>query len=88
MAVPQDLQPAAQTWTARLERIHGPMVSGSDLRMLLGFNDADALSRAIQDKRCPVPTFKLPGRWPHFAWCRDVGNWLDGLAAPLPSSES
>lgn len=84
----QTADTAKQAWAVYLQGLHGPMVSGPALRQLLGFNDSDAMSRAIQCERCPVRTFKLPGRQPHFAWTVEVAAWLASLGAPLPESRS
>lgn len=75
-------------WIKYLTSTHGPMVSGASLRRLLGFEASDALGRAIQEHRAPVPTFKLPGRQPHFAWTEDVAKWLGSVGAPLPTKRN
>lgn len=86
-SLPDPKATATQSWATHLQDLHGPMVSGLALRKLLGFNDCDAMSRAIHAERVPVATFKLPGRQPHFAWTVDVAAWLTSLGAPIPAPQ-
>ena len=62
--------------TAELLAIHGELVSGKALRMLLGFQSERTYLRAIQENNIPVALVKLEGRKGHFARIRDVAHWL------------
>lgn len=63
-------------WVNGLLEQFGPLVSGEDLRTLLGFKTAAAFQKAVTDGSIAVATFHLPGRKGRFAVTSEVGWWL------------
>lgn len=59
-----------------LLRLYGPMVSGDDLRIALGYPSKDAFRQAIVRKTVPIPVFSIEQRRGKFALTRDVAAWL------------
>jgi hypothetical protein len=59
-----------------LLRLHGPMISGDDLRITLGYPSKDAFRQAFVRKTVPVPVFDIEHRRGKFALTQDVAAWL------------
>ena len=55
---------------------YGPLLSGDDLRQVLGYPSLDALRQAICRNRAPVPVFTLQNRRGKYALTKDVAIWL------------
>lgn len=57
----------------------GPLVGGSDLARLLGFQTVAALRQAELRKTLGVKTFGIENRRGRFAFTQDVSTWLAQL---------
>lgn len=55
---------------------HGLMISGDDLRRVLGYPSGDAFRQALARAIVPVPVFSLPNRRGKFALAKDVAAWI------------
>ncbi|MBW9335674.1 hypothetical protein FEE59_19355 [Herbaspirillum sp. RU 5E] len=55
---------------------YGPLVSGENLRLVLGYGSQDAFRQAVARKTIPVPVFAIANRRGKFALVRDVAIWL------------
>lgn len=55
---------------------YGPLLTGEDLRIALGFPSLSAFRQALLRKRVPVPVFSLPQRHGKFALSSDIAAWL------------
>jgi len=65
----------------------GPMLSGEDLWVALGYPSMEAFRQALSRNLLPVPVFSLPHRRGKFALVKDVAHWLAicRATATLPS---
>lgn len=54
----------------------GPMVSGEDLRIALGYPSMDSFRQALARQQLPVTVFALPKRRGKYALVKDVAAWL------------
>lgn len=60
-----------------------PILSAADTARVMGFPTCEALSKARQTGRLPIPMFQLPGRRGWFAARHVVKAWLeDALVGP------
>lgn len=59
-----------------LEDRYGVMVTGDDLRSVLGYPSQDAFRQALSRKAVPVPVFSIDGRRGKFCLVKDVALWL------------
>ncbi|MCG9066265.1 hypothetical protein LH425_14815 [Laribacter hongkongensis] len=66
--------------TSQLERDlnerYGPMVSGDDLRKVLGFTSMEAMRQALARRQISLPVFTPENRRGKFALSHDVARWL------------
>ena len=60
----------------QLLRIHGPMVTGDDLRAALGYPTMEAFRQALSRKTVPIPVFSIELRRGKFALVHDLAHWL------------
>jgi len=60
----------------------GAVMSGRDLRTILGYPSGDAFRHAVHRKTLPLPTFFLPGRRGRCAATHDVAQWMAFLGQP------
>ena len=72
-------------WIEHLRAEHGELISGRDLRKLLGYRDAGALGKAAQQAKAPVRLFKVAGRRDWFSLSVDVAGWLSSIGAKAPN---
>lgn len=63
-----------------------PILSASETARLMGFPSGEALSKARQTGRLPIPMFQIPGRRGWFAATHVVKGWLE-TALTSPSGE-
>ncbi|WP_197034933.1 hypothetical protein [Herbaspirillum sp. RV1423] len=59
-----------------LTRQYGPLLSGDNLRIALGYPSKEAYRMALVRKSIPVPVFELENRRGKFALTLDVARWL------------
>jgi hypothetical protein len=59
-----------------LTRQYGPLLSGDNLRVALGYPSKEAYRMALVRKSIPVPIFELENRRGKFALTLDVARWL------------
>lgn len=59
-----------------LNEKYGPMISGENLRIVLGYPSMPAFRQALSRKTVPVPVFALPNREGKYALTKDVAIWL------------
>lgn len=59
-----------------LNEKYGPMVSGENLRIVLGYSSMPAFRQALSRRTVPVPVFTLPNRRGKYALAKDVAIWL------------
>ncbi|NHQ80300.1 hypothetical protein HA051_01700 [Chromobacterium vaccinii] len=66
--------------TSQLERDlndrYGPMISGDDLRKVLGFTTMEAMRQALVRRQISLPVFTPENRRGKFALSHDVALWL------------
>lgn len=55
---------------------HGPMMTGKELRVALGYPSNDAFRQALVRKTLPVPVFPIEKRRGKFALTKDVATWI------------
>lgn len=55
---------------------YGVMLSGDELRIVLGYSSLAAFRQGVSRKVIPVPVFTLKGRRGKFCLARDVATWL------------
>lgn len=60
-------------------RQFGPLLSGENLRKVLGFKTAAAFGQAARDGRLGVRVFEIEGRRGRFALTQDVAKWVESL---------
>jgi len=68
--------PLAEQLYESLLRRYGPMISGDDLRIALGYPSKDAFRQAIVRTTVPVTVFSIEQRRGKFALTKDVAAWL------------
>lgn len=71
---------------------HGPMMTGEDLRIALGYPSKEAFRQAVARKTAPIPIFGIEKRRGKFALTKDVAVWLAAQRAratelPTPPKE-
>lgn len=59
---------------------YGPLISGLDLRSILGYKAASTFNRAKRLNLVGVHIFKLPNRRGSFALTKDVVDWLNNVS--------
>jgi hypothetical protein len=69
-------EPLAALLERDLTRQYGPMVSGDNLRTVLGYRSSEAFRQALSRNIVPVPVFGLPNRRGKFALVKDVAEWI------------
>lgn len=62
------------------------LVTGNELRSLLGFKTDEALRAAVRRGRVAVPVFRIDGRRGLFARMRDVVAWQATLQPIKPQA--
>lgn len=67
---------------------YGAVMSGRDLRAILGYPSGDAFRHAAHRKTLPIPTFFLKGRRGRCAATRDVAHWMALLGQPGSDSSA
>lgn len=55
---------------------YGPLISGEDLRKVLGFSSMEAFRQAVSRKQIKLPVFTPANRRGKFALAHDVARWL------------
>ena len=64
-----------------------PILSAAEAARAMGFPSSEALSKARQTGRLPIPMFQIPGRRGWFAARHVVKAWLESaLASSMPST--
>lgn len=58
---------------------YGPMVSGKDLYLALGYKSYGAFRLANESNLLPIKVFKLDHRRDWFALTNDLAQWLSSL---------
>jgi hypothetical protein len=66
----------AKTLEDELTERYGPLISGNNLRRVLGYNSPEAFRQALARKTMPIHVFSIPNRRGKFALVRDVAKWL------------
>ena len=66
----------AQNLEAALIAQYGPMLSGEQLRQILGYPTMSAFRQALSRNTIPIAVFSLPNRRGKFALAQDVAQWL------------
>ncbi len=80
MAVPNELASEVELFLPRT-----PILSAADTARIMGFQSSEALNKARQAGRLPIPMFQIPGRRGWFAARHLVKAWLE---TALTSSSS
>ena len=77
-STPSAGEPAPQPdeWIQKVVDRYGPVISGVDLRTLLGYRTRSAFERAVRLGQLPVPVFRMPGRRGVFALTHEVATTL------------
>lgn len=75
----QELKDEGTACLSRLLAAHGELITGDDLRRVLGYGSERSFSRAIKEGSVPIPLVRIPGRRGRFARTHDVAKWLAGL---------
>lgn len=65
---------------------HGPLLTGQQLRLALGFTSSEAFRLARREGRLGVALTKIDGRRGWFARADDILDWLRRLPTPSASS--
>lgn len=65
-----------------------PILSAGDTARLMGFPSSEALTKARQTGRLPIPMFQIPGRRGWFAATHLVKAWLEQTLAPQVGTET
>lgn len=60
----------------QLVKQYGPLLSGTDLRTILGYKAASTFNRAKRLNLIEVNIFQMPNRRGSFALTIDVAEWL------------
>lgn len=55
---------------------YGPMMSGDNLRIALGYPSKDAFRQALVRKTLPIAVFSIEKRRGKFALTKDVATWI------------
>lgn len=55
---------------------YGPMMTGDNLRIALGYPSKDAFRQALVRKTLPIPVFSIEKRRGKFALTKDVAIWI------------
>lgn len=76
MSEPKLDEPLTVVLERDLSEKHGPMMSGKDLRIALGYPSQEAFRQAYVRKTIPIPVFPIERRRGKFALTRDVAAWL------------
>lgn len=64
---------------------YGPLVSGRNLYLALGFKSYGAFRLANERHEIPIKVFKLPNRKGWYALSSDLALWLASLTEPTGS---
>lgn len=59
---------------------NGPLISGRDLWISMGFSNAAAFRQAKAQWRLTIPVFSLPNRRGTYAFTQHVAGWLKNIA--------
>jgi len=59
-----------------LTQLHGPMMTGDNLRIALGYPSNEAFRQALVRKTLPIPVFSIEKRRGKFALTKDVATWI------------
>lgn len=72
-----------------LMRTYGPLLSGENLRLALGYPSKEAFRQALVRQTVPVPVFNIENRRGSFALTLDVARWIvqERLKAAPASSD-
>lgn len=81
------LEMVTRTLEAELLKAYGPLVTGDRLVQVLGYQNHQALTRAISMKKEPVSLFNIEGRKGKFAFTQDIARWLATLRIKHLKSE-
>jgi hypothetical protein len=76
MTEPQFDEPLDVLLERELLSKHGPMMTGENLRIALGYPSKEAFRQAIARKTTPIPVFGIEKRRGKFALTKDVAAWL------------
>lgn len=68
-----------QEYELCLLKLYGAVISGKDLRHVLGYRTGDAFRQAVRRNTLPFPTFIPEGRRARTARTHDVAIWLASL---------
>lgn len=63
-----------------------PILSAGEAARLMGFPSSEALTKARQTGRLPIPMFQIPGRRGWFAATHVVKAWLEQTLASQESA--
>lgn len=80
---PGRLPPGAELFIPRT-----PILSAGEAARLMGFPSSEALTKARQSGRLPIPMFQIPGRRGWFAATHLVKAWLEQTLAPQDGNVS
>ena len=69
----------AEELERKLLALYGPLLTGDELRSVLGYKSMDALRQSIVRKTIPVKVFTVENRRGKFAFTRDVAQWQASL---------
>jgi len=61
---------------ADLLHLYGPLLSGQDLRKVLGYPSLEAMRQAVLRDSIPIRIFAIKHRRGKFALAKDVAHWL------------
>src|SRR5450830_1459094 len=76
MTEPKFDEPLVVLLERELMHQHGPLMSGDDLRIALGYPSKEAFRQAVLRKTTPIPIFDIEKRRGKFALTKDVALWL------------
>jgi hypothetical protein len=83
----EQIDARAQKFEEELLARYGAVISGRDLRIILGYPSGDAFRHAVHRKTLPIPTFFLKGRRGRCATTREVARWMAFLGQPIMDSD-
>lgn len=79
--MPLDIEKLRDQLERKLNADHGPLISGKDLRRVLGFKTDAAFRRTRNKGLIDIPIFDFPGRKGKFALTQDVATWMAAARA-------
>ncbi|WP_247749621.1 hypothetical protein [Pseudoalteromonas viridis] len=75
----------AEEFETQLLQLYGsPILSGENLRTVLGYSSLDAFRQAMHRKTVPVPLYTMENRRGRYAYVKDVADYLATMRHKQP----